>query len=63
MSQFFQLSIMKAAGYAQTSDSRKANILIKNVDLTKEAIEEGDLADRRSQEREEPEGSRARLRL
>ncbi|EGT31980.1 hypothetical protein CAEBREN_13496 [Caenorhabditis brenneri] len=40
-----QLSIMKAAGYAQTSDSRKANVLIKNVDLTKEAIEEGDLAD------------------
>lgn len=40
-----QLSLMKAASYAQSIEARKANVLIKNLDLTNKAIDEGALAE------------------
>ncbi|EGT45387.1 hypothetical protein CAEBREN_28324 [Caenorhabditis brenneri] len=33
-----QISLMKAASYASTEDARKANVIVKNVDLTEDAI-------------------------
>ena len=39
-----QLSIMKAASYANTEDSRRTNVILKNMDLTSDAIAKTEFA-------------------